>query len=29
MYNPDDFTIFNLTTGKDVTNADVVIELGK
>ena len=27
--NPDDFTTFNVTTGKDVTNADVAIELGK
>ena len=27
--NPDDFTTFNTTTGKDVTAADVVIELGK
>ena len=27
--NPDDFSKFNITTGKDVTNADVVIELGK
>ena len=27
--NPDDYTTFNTTTGKAVTNADVVIELGK
>ena len=27
--NPDEFSTFNATTGKDVTNADVVIELGK
>ena len=27
--NSADFTTFNTTTGKDVTNADVVIELGK
>lgn len=27
--NPDEFTTFNVTTGKAVTNADVVIELGK
>ena len=27
--NTDDYTTFNTTTGKAVTNADVVIELGK
>ena len=27
--NPDEFPTFNITTGKDVTHADVVIELGK
>ena len=27
--NTDDYTTFNVTTGKAVTNADVVIELGK
>ena len=27
--NSDDYTTFNTTTGKAVTNADVVIELGK
>ena len=27
--NTDDYTTFNTTTGKDVTNADVVIELAK
>ena len=27
--NSGDFTTFNTTVGKDVTNADVVIELGK
>ena len=27
--NTDDYTTFNATTGKAVTNADVVIELGK
>ena len=27
--NSSDFTTFNKTTGKDVTNADVVIEMGK
>ena len=27
--NSDDYTTFNVTTGKAVTNADVVIELGK
>ena len=27
--NSSDFSTFNKTTGKDVTNADVVIELGK
>ena len=27
--NTDDYTTFNATTGKTVTNADVVIELGK
>ena len=27
--NSDDFTTFNTTVGNDVTNADVVIELGK
>ncbi len=27
--NTDDYPTFNTTTGKDVTNADVVIELGK
>ena len=27
--NTDDYTTFNTTTGKEVTNADVVIELGK
>ena len=27
--NPDEFSAFNAATGKDVTNADVVIELGK
>ena len=27
--NTDDYATFNTTTGKSVTNADVVIELGK
>ena len=27
--NTDDYTTFNTTIGKAVTNADVVIELGK
>ena len=27
--NSADFSVFNKTTGKDVTNADVVIEMGK
>ena len=27
--NSDDYTTFNTTTGKAVTNADVVMELGK
>ena len=27
--NSDDYTTFEVTTGKDVTNADVVIKLGK
>ena len=27
--NSADFSVFNKTTGKDVTNADVVIEIGK
>ena len=27
--NSDDFSTFNVTTGKDVTNADVVIEMAK
>ena len=27
--NSSDFSVFNKTTGKDVTNADVVIEMGK
>ena len=27
--NSSDFSTFNKTTGKDVTNADVVIEMGK
>ena len=27
--NTDDYTTFNVTTGKAVTNADMVIELGK
>lgn len=27
--NPDDYSTFNITTGKDVTNTDVVIELAK
>ena len=27
--NTDDYTTFNVSTGKAVTNADVVIELGK
>ena len=27
--NTDEFSTFNKTTGKDVTNADVVIEIGK
>ena len=27
--NTDDYTTFNISTGKAVTNADVVIELGK
>lgn len=27
--NPDDYPTFNITTGKDVTNTDVVIELAK